>query len=142
MIISGIGQVTRFLRYFWTTNIGADAMKKLLIYLTLSAAILAVPVGADSVTVSADSITISWDDVMDSRVNNYRLYRGRAPGKYDTSVNTGKHTTYTMCQLHERTIYYFAVRAESLVPSESSALSNEVSRKPVLTVTPCSKPSS
>lgn len=114
-------------------------MKKLLLCLSL---ILTGLVSADSVTVSADSVTISWDDVMDSRVNNYRLYRGRSPGKYDTSVNTGKRTEYTMCQLRETTTYYFAVQAESLVPSESSALSNEVVRKPVLTVTPCSKPSS
>lgn len=69
--------------------------------------------------------TLSWDPVSDPSVRGYRLYYGLLPHAYDSSVDAGPATTYTVANLQADTTYYFAVTAYN--SAGESGYSNEVS---------------
>lgn len=74
----------------------------------------------------AAQITLAWDPSPDQRVIGYRVHAGQASGSYSLSFDTGTTTSYTIKDLAEGGIYYFAVSARDSTGAES-AFSNQVS---------------
>jgi len=83
---------------------------------------------------SAAQVTLAWDPDTDPDLAGYKLYYGNSSASYQSSVDVGNVTSYTLSGLLEGQIYYFAATAYNLSGSESG-FSNEVS-KAIPDVTP------
>src|SRR2546426_2895433 len=83
---------------------------------------------------SAAQVALAWDANTDSDLAGYKLYYSISSGSYQSSVDVGNVTSYTLSGLLEGQIYYFAATAYNLSGSESG-FSNEVS-KAIPDVTP------
>ncbi len=77
--------------------------------------------------------TLSWappttntDGTELTDLAGYKVYYGTSPGGYETDIDAGNTTTYTIPDLSPAT-YYFAVTAYDEMGNES-AFSNEVSK--------------
>ena len=77
-------------------------------------------------TAVAGDATLSWSPNTESDVVSYRVHYGPASGTYDTVIDVGLLTTYTVTGLSPGT-YYFAVTAHNLAGAQSG-FSNEVSK--------------
>lgn len=69
-------------------------------------------------------VVLAWDPNTEEDLEGYRLYWGTASGVYDSFVNVGNVTTYTL-NLSEGTLYYIALTAYDEAQNESG-YSNEV----------------
>jgi hypothetical protein len=76
--------------------------------------------------VFAADVTIAWDPKVDTGLAGYRLYYGTASGVYNSSINVGNETTYTVTGLGPGT-YYFTVTAYYSSGHETG-FSNEMSQ--------------
>src|SRR5712692_2336086 len=76
---------------------------------------------------SAAQVTLAWDPDTDPDLAGYKLYYGFSSGSYQSSVDVGNVTTYTLSGLLEGRIYYFVVTAHNLSLAESG-FSNEVNK--------------
>src|SRR2546422_606574 len=76
---------------------------------------------------SAAQVTLAWDPNTETDLAGYKLYYGPSSGSYQSSVDVGNLTSYTLSGLLEGRIYYFAVTAYNLSLGESG-FSNEVSK--------------
>src|SRR5207245_8250418 len=83
---------------------------------------------------SAAQVTLAWDPNTETDLAGYKLYYGPSSGSYQSSVDVGNLTSYTLSGLLEGRIYYFAVTAYNLSLGESG-FSNEVN-KAIADVTP------
>src|SRR3989442_4778280 len=83
---------------------------------------------------NAAQVTLAWDANTDPDLAGYKLYYGLSSGSYQSSVDVGNVTTYTLSGLLDGRIYYFAATAYNLSLAESG-FSNEV-RKAKAAVTP------
>jgi hypothetical protein len=77
--------------------------------------------------VLAGSVTLNWDPVPDPDRAGYRIYYGTTSGTYPTNVDAGNVTSYTINNLTDCTIYFFAVKAYDTAGNLSTAFSNELS---------------
>lgn len=77
---------------------------------------------------AAVQITLAWDQNQEPDLAGYKLYIGNAPRYYQTSINLGRITQYTL-NLADGTIYYFTLTAYNQQGYES-AFSNEVRSEP------------
>jgi hypothetical protein len=59
----------------------------------------------------ANSTILNWNSNIEADLAGYIIYYGTASGTYDTQINVGNVTTYTVEGLTGSTTYYFAVRA-------------------------------
>src|SRR2546422_487134 len=76
---------------------------------------------------SAAQVTLAWDANTDPDLAGYKLYYGNSSGSYQSSVDVGSVTSYTLPGLLDGQIYYFAATAYNLSLAESG-FSNEVSK--------------
>src|SRR3989449_5746420 len=76
---------------------------------------------------SAAQVTLVWDPNTETDLAGYKLYYSTSSGSYQSSVDVGNLTSYTLSGLLEGQIYYFAVTAYNLSLGESG-FSNEVSK--------------
>src|SRR5881296_1937266 len=76
---------------------------------------------------SAAQVTLAWDANTDPDLAGYKLYYGLSSGSYQSSVDVGNVTSYTLSGLLDGRIYYFAATAYNLSVAESG-FSNEVSK--------------
>src|SRR2546425_1622860 len=83
---------------------------------------------------SAAQVTLVWDPNTETDLAGYKLYYSTSSGSYQSSVDVGNLTSYTLSGLLEGRIYYFAVTAYNLSLGESG-FSNEVN-KAIADVTP------
>jgi hypothetical protein len=74
----------------------------------------------------AASVTLAWDPNSEPDVAGYKLYYGKASGTYESVVDVGNQTTYTILGSLDRETYYFAVTAYNVYGLES-VFSDEVS---------------
>ena len=73
------------------------------------------------------SKTLSWAAVPDPSVLGYKAYWGTSSHNYESHVDVGANTSYTITGLRHGTTYFFAVSAyngggESLPSAEVSSL--------------------
>src|SRR5256712_3468200 len=83
---------------------------------------------------SAAQVTLTWDPNTEPDLAGYKLYYSTSSGSYQSSVDVGNLTSYTLSGLLEGRIYYFAATAYNLSLGESG-FSNEVN-KAIADVTP------
>src|SRR2546427_380636 len=76
---------------------------------------------------SAAQVTLVWDPNTETDLAAYKLYYSTSSGSYQSSVDVGNLTSYTLSGLLEGRIYYFAVTAYNLSLGESGFY-NEVSK--------------
>lgn len=86
----------------------------------------------------AESATLSWAPNTDSDLSGYKIYYGTASRRYETPINVGKQTAYTLTELGPGT-YYFALTAYDTSGTES-AFSTEVSKTFPSATSPISDP--
>ncbi len=70
--------------------------------------------------------TLSWNPNSESDLAGYKVYYGNSSRSYSINVNVGNQTSYTVSNLVEGEIYYFAATAYDFSGNESG-YSNEVS---------------
>lgn len=80
----------------------------------------------------AAQVTLAWDAVNDPGVIGYKLYYGKVPGVYTTSIDTGSITSATVDGLTEGDTYYFASTAYDSA-GDQSGYSNQVSESVPIT---------
>ncbi|MDR4499305.1 MAG: Ig-like domain-containing protein [Candidatus Scalindua sp.] len=84
---------------------------------------------AQNVTITVlntNSDILAWDPNTEGDLAGYRVHYGVSSGNYDTIVDVGNQTSYTISGLISGTTYYFAVTAYNISDNES-IYSNEVS---------------
>jgi hypothetical protein len=75
-------------------------------------------------SVLAGEVTIAWDPAEGPSVAGYKLYYGHEGGSYEGVLDVGMETTYTLTDLDEGRVYYFALVAYDS-HGEESELSQE-----------------
>lgn len=61
----------------------------------------------------AYDLTLQWDPITDPAVTGYRIHYGSTPGNYQTSINVGNQTSYTITGLAAGTFYFAATAYNS-----------------------------
>jgi hypothetical protein len=74
----------------------------------------------------AQEVTLAWNPSLSPNVGGYELYYGLSSGQYTTVLDVGNQTRYTVSDLEDGVIYYFAVTAYDTTGTIESAFSNEV----------------
>ena len=74
----------------------------------------------------AASLQLAWNANGEEDLSGYRLYYGRSPRSYGSSVDVGDCTTYELAHLDQGVTYYIAVSALDTSHNESEK-SNETS---------------
>lgn len=82
---------------------------------------------APSGDTAGGSKNLSWTAVSDPSVLGYKAYWGTSSHNYESHVDVGANTSYTITGLRHETTYFFAVSAysgdgESLPSAEVSSL--------------------
>src|SRR5256885_15055841 len=75
----------------------------------LGACVLTVLCSLAPALSSAAQVTLAWDPNTETDLAGYKLYYGPSSGSYQSSVDVGNLTSYTLSGLLEGRIYYFAV---------------------------------
>ncbi|KHE93270.1 MAG: fibronectin type III domain-containing protein [Candidatus Scalindua rubra] len=73
-------------------------------------------------------VVLSWDPNKENNIAGYKIHYGKTSGKYDSIIDVGNLTSYTIKDLKMDETYYFAVTAYNTNGSESS-YAGEVSHK-------------
>ena len=71
-------------------------------------------------------VTLAWDVRANQNVSGYRIYYGIASQTYQSFINVGNVTTYTVTNLRDGTTYYFAT-TDFDSSGRESVYSNEIS---------------
>jgi fibronectin type 3 domain-containing protein len=74
---------------------------------------------------AAASVTLAWDPNEEPDVTGYKIYYGKTSGTYESVIDAGNQTTYTIPGFLEGVDYYFTVTAYNAYGLESD-FSDEV----------------
>ncbi len=83
--------------------------------------------------------TLSWNPNSESNLAGYKVYYGNSSGSYSSSIDVRNQTSYTISNLVEGEIYFFAATAYDFSGNESG-YSNEVSYDVPITSVPDTTP--
>lgn len=81
--------------------------------------------GGDGTQSTTPSVTLQWAgptayvDATNLTVSGYKIYYGTEPGNYNTVLNVGNVTSFTVPNLTANTTYYFVVTAYDTAGVES-----------------------
>jgi hypothetical protein len=73
----------------------------------------------------AGEVTLAWNANTESDLGGYRLYYGRAPGKYTYKTDAGNVTQFTLQGVENNVKMYYVLTAYDIFGNESG-YSNEV----------------
>ncbi len=105
---------------------------KIFLLLAILNIILLLP----SSVVFSGEVTLAWDESTHPDLAGYRLYLGIASGIYQSSIDVGKNTTWTVGNLDEGETYYIAATAYDASGMESSFSNQvEVNLQPAISIT-------
>jgi len=76
--------------------------------------------------VHSAQVTLAWDANTSAGIAGYEVYYGTSSGDYQSVINVGNTTTYTVSNLQSGLTYYFAV-TDCDTSGDQSGYSNEVS---------------
>ena len=96
-----------------------------LLSLLLLTGLAAIPAGDPEV--KAEQVTLAWDANTESDLGGYKIYLGTASNAYQSSIDVGNQTSFTVTNLNRGTTYYFSVTAYNTQGLESD-YSNEVGK--------------
>ncbi len=88
---------------------------------------IALSISALPATLLAGTIEIEWDPPLTGEVSGYKIYYGTSSGSYQWIDDAGAVTSYTLSDLDDCTIYYWAIKAYDSSGLESEEFSNELS---------------
>lgn len=71
-------------------------------------------------------VTLEWDANSEPNLGGYKIYYGTQSGVYNTTIDVGNVTTYTIHDLIEGTYYFVATAYNTEDPVLESGYSNEV----------------
>jgi hypothetical protein len=77
----------------------------------------------------AAQVSLAWDANTETNLAGYRVHIGQASRAYDTVIDVGKVTSYTVSGLLDGRVYYFAVTAYDTAGAQS-VFSEEVTAMP------------
>jgi hypothetical protein len=107
---------------------------KILIFLTVAILIL-VGLRFGSMRFSTGETTLNWKANTETNLAGYKIYYGTSPrtdvcpqGGYDSSIDIGNKTSYTIKKLKRNTKYYFSTTGYN-TRGEESCFSEEVSKR-------------
>lgn len=75
---------------------------------------------------TAKQITFAWDPNTEPNLGGYRLHYGPVSRSYNSVIDVGNQTRYTVFDLDDNQTYYFAVTAYTINDTFESGYSNEV----------------
>jgi hypothetical protein len=70
-------------------------------------------------TIYSAQVTLTWDLNSESDLAGYKIYQGNSSGNYDTNIDVGYQTSYTISGLVYGNAYYFAATAYDFSGNES-----------------------
>lgn len=74
----------------------------------------------------AGTVTLNWDPVPDTDLAGYKIYYGTSSNNYPNVVDVGNVTSYTLTNMADCTVFYFAVKAYDTADNHSALFSNEL----------------
>jgi hypothetical protein len=75
----------------------------------------------------AATVNLAWNPSPSANIGGYKVAYGTSSGRYTSTINAGKKTTYSLTGLKDGAKYFFAVRAYNSAKTIESAYSNEIS---------------
>src|SRR4030042_280361 len=69
--------------------------------------------------VDAASVTLAWDPNSEPDIAGYKLYYGKTSGSYESAIDVGNQTSYSISDLEDGKTYYCMVRAYNIFGKES-----------------------
>ncbi len=70
-------------------------------------------------TIYSAQVTLTWDPNSESDLAGYKIYNGNSSGNYDTNIDVGNQTSYTISGLVDGNAYYFVATAYDFSGNES-----------------------
>jgi hypothetical protein len=101
-----------------------------LIFISLVALILLI----STTNAYSAQITIAWNPNSESDLAGYKMYYGSSSRNYDSSVDVGSQTSYTLSGLVESETYYIALTAYDISGNESNYSAELVYNVPYTTL--------
>jgi hypothetical protein len=80
--------------------------------------------------VDAASVTLAWDPNSEPDIAGYKLYYGKTSGSYESAIDVGNQTSYSISDLEDGKTYYCMVRAYNIFGKESEFSSELRYREP------------
>jgi hypothetical protein len=77
--------------------------------------------------VKAEQVTLAWDANTEPDLSGYKIHLGSAAHAYNTVIDVGNQTRYTVTNLNRGTTYFFSVTAYN-TQGHQSDYSNEVNK--------------
>ena len=69
--------------------------------------------------VNAEQVTLAWDANTEANLAGYRIHLGTAVQAYNTTIDVGNQTRFTVTNLSRGTTYFFSVTAYNTQGQES-----------------------
>ncbi len=85
-----------------------------------------------STNVYSAQVTLAWNPNNESDLAGYKLYYGNSSRNYDTNIDVGYQTSYTISGLVDGNAYYFAATAYDFSGNESGYSAEEFYNAPVV----------
>jgi fibronectin type 3 domain-containing protein len=89
-----------------------------------------------STNVYSAQATLTWDPNSESDLAGYKVYYGNSSENYDTNIDVGNQTSYTISGLVDGNAYYFAATAYDTSSNESGYSEEVVYTAPIIDTTP------
>ena len=83
-------------------------------------------------TIYSAQVTLAWDPNNESDLAGYKIYYGNSSGDYDTNIDVGNQTSYTISGLVDGNAYYFVATAYDTSGNESGYSEEEFYNAPVI----------
>ncbi|GAX60859.1 beta-1,3-glucanase, partial [Candidatus Scalindua japonica] len=81
--------------------------------------ILALILFISTTNIYAAQVTLEWDSNTEPDIDGYKIHFGNSSRNYDSITDVGNQTSYTVKNLVEEQVYYFAVTAYDKYNNES-----------------------
>jgi len=81
-------------------------------------------------------VVLTWKPNSESDLAGYKIYYGNLSGIYDTSIDVGNQTIYTLSNLMDGNTYYLALTAYNFSRNESDYTEELIHSVPVGTIPP------
>ena len=109
-----------------------------LFFISLVALILFI----STTNVYSAQVTLAWDPNTEPDLAGHKIYSGSTSGNYDSNIDIGNRTSYTIPNVTEGQTYYFVVTAYDTFSNESGYSAEVAYTVPILDLTAPSTPTS
>ncbi len=100
----------------------------------ISLVVLSLILFFTNINIYAAQVSLVWGSNSESDLAGYKIYYGNSSRNYDSNVDVGNQTSYTVTGLVEGETNYFAITAYDMAGNESSYSSEVVYNVPDITL--------